>query len=958
MTHPLVSVLVRSIDRNTLKETLASVAKQSYPAIEVLVVAAVPNHSPLPEVAPLTDVRLVSTDVALQRSAAANKALGLAQGVYALFLDDDDWIAPDHISSLVQALQQAPGIDVAYSQTRLVEGGQIREDSPVLGMPFDALRLLAGNWMPLHSVLFSLRLRDLGCRFDEQLALYEDWDFWLQASQHSDFLFVPVISAFYRIHDSSGVHAQIRFQGQASRIVYRKWRHLWSDAQLSEMLSRVWHHEPLSAELASNKDQVLLLHQDLDRMDANLKDSKAQLVEATAKLVETNAKLNELNAQNHALTQAHANDLSNIYNSRSWRITAPLRQIAHFGRRTVGQVKPWGRFALKLLRALPKAPRLLRQKGWRGVLQRLEDELPQPEGSAYQHWIHTNEPSEGLFPQLAAMVPGWHYQPLVSVLMPTYNSPLPFLIEAVESVRAQVYPHWELCIADDASTQQDVLHYLQGLAAQDSRVVLTLRDKNGHISACSNTALASAQGEWVALLDHDDRLHPLALFGVVEALQSRSNANVVYTDEDKIDTQGVRFDPYFKGEYNRELMWAQNMVCHLGCYRRELVKEIGGFTLGLEGAQDHDLALRMIEKSSTDQVMHVPRVLYHWRAIPGSTAQSQEAKPYAESASKRAVQAHLLHMGIGAKVESAPEIPNMNRVRLDLPLPLPLVTLLIPTRDRIGLLRTCIDSVRNKSTYPHIEIIVIDNGSVEPDSLSYFASLNEQGVRVIRDDGPFNFSALNNKAAEEAQGEFICLMNNDIEIISPDWLEEMLSFAALPGVGAVGARLWYPENQGLQHGGVIIGIGGVAGHAHLRLAQGQVGYFGRAALHHRLLAVTAACLLIRKSHFWAVGGLDTQLAVAFNDVDFCLRLHQAGLACIYTPYAEMVHHESASRGDDLTGARRERFMSETRFMVDRWGDSLQQDPFFSPNLSLDHSDFRPAQVSRVPSWLSTTAGTQ
>jgi glycosyltransferase involved in cell wall biosynthesis len=956
MTHPLVSILVRSIDRNTLTETLASVAKQNYPAIEVLVVAAVPNHSPLSMVEPLPDVRLVTTDVALQRSVAANKALGLAQGVYALFLDDDDWIAPDHISSLVDALQQAPGIDVAYSQTRLVKDGEVNEDSAVLGMPFDALRLLAGNWMPLHSVLFSLRLRDLGCHFEEQLTLYEDWDFWLQAAQHSDFLFVPVVSAFYRIHDSSGVHAQIRFHGQSSSLVYNKWRHLWSDAQLSGMMSRVWEHDFLSTELAASKDQDLLLRKDWALMDATLKASKAQLVETNVKLVEANAKLVEIQAQQLALTQAHANELSDIFNSRSWRITEPLRQIAHFLRRVQGQAKSWARFALKALWALPKAPRLLREKGWRGVVQRLENELPQPEGFAYQHWIQAHEPDQSLFPHLAAKVPGWHYQPLVSVLMPTYNSPLPFLIEAVESVRAQIYPHWELCIADDASTQQDVLDYLQGLAAQDSRVVLTLRDKNGHISACSNTALESAHGEWVALLDHDDRLHPLALFGVVEALQFKSDANVVYSDEDKIDTQGVRFDPYFKGAFNRELMWAQNMVCHLGCYRRELVNEIGGFTLGLEGAQDHDLALRMIEKSGTDQVVYVPRVLYHWRAIPGSTAQSQEAKPYAESASKRAVQAHLLRMGIGAKVESAPEIPNMNRVRLDLPLPLPLVSLLIPTRDRIGLLRTCIDSVLNKSTYPQIEIIVIDNGSVEPDSLSYLASLSEQGVRVIRDDGPFNFSALNNKAAEEAKGEFICLMNNDIEIISPDWLEEMLSFAALPGVGAVGARLWYPENQGLQHGGVIIGIGGVAGHAHLRLAKGEVGYFGRAALHHRLQAVTAACLLIRKSHFWAVGGLDTQLAVAFNDVDFCLRLHQAGLACIYTPFAEMVHHESASRGDDLTGARRERFMTETRFMVDRWGDSLQQDPFFSPNLSLDHSDFRPAQVSRVPGWLSTTSG--
>lgn len=931
MTYPLVSLLVRSIDRNTLKETLASVARQDYPCIEVCVVSAVPDHSPIDWPSNLPQVRLVHTDVALMRSVAANKALVLAQGTYALFLDDDDWIAPNHVSTLVDALQKAPGFDVAYSRTQVVEPGRSDNDSVVMGLPFDGLRLLACNWMPLHSVLFSLRLRDLGCRFDAQLALYEDWDFWLQAAQHSDFLYVPVVSAFYRIHDSSGVHGHVQFRGEASRVVYDKWRKLWTDAQISDMMHRVWDHENLTKALHANRDASLQLGQALETAQASVQ---------------------ALISKQTALEKAHAAELEAIFNSRSWRLTAPLRKFIHFLRRLWGLTKPWGRFALKALRTLPKLPGLVRDRGWRGVWERSKKELPHAHGGDdYLNWIQTHEPNATRYPELADKVKGWRYQPRVSVLMPTYNSPLPYLRAAVESVRAQIYTNWELCIADDASTHPDVLSYLKQLSAEDSRVVLSLREKNGHISASSNTALESAQGEWIALLDHDDRLHPLALFGVVEALQTRPNANLVYTDEDKIDERGSRFDPYFKSEYNRELMWAQNMVCHLGCYRREVVNAVGGFTVGLEGAQDHDLALRVIDESSADQIVHVPRVLYHWRAISGSTALSQEAKPYAESASKLAVQAHLLRLGIGARVEPVPEIPNMNRVRPDLPSPLPLVSLLIPTRDRIELLKTCIDSIKNKSTYPHIEIIVVDNGSVEPQSLLYFDQLRAQGVRVIRDEGPFNFSALNNKAAKQAKGEFVCLMNNDIEIITPDWLEEMLSFAALPGVGAVGARLWYPEDQGLQHGGVIVGMGGVAGHAHVRLPKGQLGYFGRVSLHHRLLAVTAACLLVRKSHFMAVGGLDEQLAVAFNDIDFCLRLHQAGLACIYTPFAEMVHHESATRGDDLTGARKERFMSEAGFMVARWGDSLLKDPFFSPNLSLDHSDFRPARLSRVPLWL-------
>jgi glycosyltransferase involved in cell wall biosynthesis len=927
MTYPLVSLLIRSIDRNTLKETLASVAKQNYPNIEVLVVAAVPGHLPLDGVEGLVQVRLVTTDVELHRSAAANKALDLAQGVYALFLDDDDWLAPDHISVLVKSLQEAPGMEVAYSRTQVVESGKTAGDSAVMGLPFDGLRLLAGNWMPLHSVLFSLRLRDLGCRFDEHLDLYEDWDFWLQVAQHTEFLFVPVVSAFYRIHESSGVHGQAMFHGDAAKTIYKKWRHLWTDAQMSALMSHVWQHEDLTQNLKASQAEAMQLKHDIQSLRVGVQ---------------------ALMSQQRDLEVAHARALEDIFNSRSWRLTAPMREALY-------RVKQWGqtgrssaRVLVTALSSLHKLPALLRKQGVRGLLRRLESELDQ--AADYLQWIAHNEPSEVDRKKLGEQVQNWRHQPLMSVLVPTYNSPLIYLKEAVESVQAQVYPHWELCIADDASTHPEVVAYLRELAQQDSRVVVTFREKNGHISASSNSALASAQGEWVALLDHDDRLHPLALFHVVQALQSNPDAQIIYSDEDKIDAQGLRFGPYFKGAFNRELMWAQNMISHLGCYRRDALVAIHGFRLGFEGSQDYDLALRVMERCRPDQVVHIPHVLYHWRAIVGSTALAPDQKPYADSASRRALREHLERVGISANVEPAPAIPNMNRVRPKLPDPLPLVSILIPTRDRLTLLKTCIESLQRQTTYPHFELVVVDNGSTESDSLIYLDSLVQQGIKVIRDSRPFNFSALNNLAANHAQGEFLCLMNNDIEIVQGDWLQEMISFAALPGVGAVGAKLWYPNEQdGLQHGGVVIGMGGVAGHAHVGLARGQVGYFGRVALHHRLMAVTAACMVIRKSHYLQVGGLDESIAVAFNDVDFCLRLHEAGLACILTPYAEMIHHESASRGDDLSDAQRERFMAEERFMHERWGDRLHDDPFFSPNLSLAHPDFRPAEKSRTQS---------
>lgn len=953
MTIPLVSILIRSIDRKTLVETLASVAKQDHPNLEIVVVAAVPDHKPPELPGTLRQFRMVNTDVALSRSTAANRALDLAQGVYALFLDDDDWIAPGHISTLVKSLQNNPGKEVAYSQTQMVKPEMETSPPVVMGLPFDDLRLLAGNWIPLHSALFSLSLRDKGCRFDEHLDLYEDWDFWLQASQHSDFVYEPVLSAFYRIHESSGVHGQAMFHGGAAQKIYAKWRHLWAESQMSELMSRVWQYEGLNETLKSNSVALVELNQALEYKNDTLVQLENDLASKRAEVFQLNQTIDSLKSselslisQRQDLERLHAQELACIFRSRSWRLTAPLRQFVHLLRQSHQNALTMVRVMRTALSSAHKLPSFLQKQGVRGVLQRIETELDH--GSAYLQWIERHEPSASECVRLGAMVQNWNYRPLVSVLMPTYNSPLNYLKEAVASVQSQIYPHWELCIADDASTDPEVGCYLRELIKQDSRIKVTFREKNGHISASSNSALALARGDWVALLDHDDRLNPLALLHVVGALQTHSDAHIVYSDEDKIDANGVRFGPYFKGNFNRELMWAQNMISHLGCYKRAVLLDIGGFRLGFEGSQDYDLALRVIERCRPDQIIHVPHVLYHWRAIAGSTALAPDQKPYADSASRRALSEHLERVGISAHVVPAPAIPNMNRVRPKLPQQLPLVSILIPTRDQVGLLKTCIESIELRTTYPHFEIVIVDNGSTESDCLIYLDSLEQRGIKLIRDPRPFNYSALNNLAASQAQGEFLCLMNNDIEIVTGDWLEEMLSFAALPGIGAVGAKLWYPNEQdGLQHGGVIIGMGGVAGHAHVGLPRGQVGYFGRTALHHRLMAVTAACMLVRKSNYFQVGGLDESIAVAFNDVDFCLRLHEAGLACILTPYAEMIHHESASRGDDMSDAQRERFMNEERFMHKRWGEFLKDDPFFSPNLSLQHPDFRPADKSRA-----------
>ena len=528
--------------------------------------------------------------------------------------------------------------------------------------------------------------------------------------------------------------------------------------------------------------------------------------------------------------------------------------------------------------------------------------------------------------------------PLISVVMATFNTPERYLRDAIGSIQAQSYQTWELCIADDASTDERVAAVLEEFSASDPRIKFVVRPVNGHISAATNDALAIATGEFVAFMDHDDVLEPEALSAVASLVKDSPDVDIIYTDEDKLNDGGERYDPYFKPDYNYELLLAQNYFNHLTVIRKEHIGAVGGLRLGYEGAQDHDLVLRVLERTQPARVAHIPRVLYHWRAASGSTALAGGEKSYTVGAGRSAVEDHLNRIGVAAIVGMAPGNCGHYRVRYQLSQPLPWVTVIIPTRDRHDILGICLGSLLTRSKYQNFDVIVVDNGSSDPETFDLFARQPRDRVQVIRVDEPFNFSRLNNIAAREAKGSVLCFMNNDIEVKSPDWLDEMLSFAQRPDVGCVGARLWYPDMT-LQHGGVVLGIGGVAGHAHKRIERGARGYFCRAVHHQSFSAVTAACLLVSKSIFDEVGGLDEDLAVAFNDVDFCLRVRQAGYRNVWTPYAELIHHESASRGLEVTSEQQKRFQSEAEYMIRRWGEALQTDPAYNPNLSLFHEDF-------------------
>lgn len=531
--------------------------------------------------------------------------------------------------------------------------------------------------------------------------------------------------------------------------------------------------------------------------------------------------------------------------------------------------------------------------------------------------------------------------PRLAVLLPVYDPPEALLRACIDSVRQQAWPHWELCIADDASTAAHVRRVLTDYARADTRIKVVERPENGHIAAASNSALALATAPWLVLLDHDDLLAPEALRWVAHAITSFPEARLFYSDEDKLDADGRRYDPYLKPDWDPILALGHNLFSHLGVYATGLVRAVGGFRVGSEGSQDWDLLLRCSERIRREQIVHIPRVLYHWRAIAGSTALAPGEKHYAHVASQAAIRAHLERVGVAADVLPIPGRTGNWRIRRHLPEARPLVSIIIPTRDGGEVLRRCLEAIDAHTEYAPREILIVDNQSRDRATRALLqTAASRPDCRVLPFDAPFNFSRINNHAVQAARGELLLFLNDDTEPLAPGWLRELVSWGADPRIGAVGAMLYYPDNT-IQHAGIVLGAGRerIAGHAWHRQPRGIPGDKCRAMLVREVAAVTAACMLVRREHFEAVGGFDEELAVAFNDVDLCLRLAQRGWRNVWTPHAELLHHESLSRGRETGGGRRRAHARECSRMRQRWGEDLLQDPYYHPALSLDRVDF-------------------
>ncbi|WP_283684016.1 glycosyltransferase family 2 protein [Parablautia sp. Marseille-Q6255] len=574
----------------------------------------------------------------------------------------------------------------------------------------------------------------------------------------------------------------------------------------------------------------------------------------------------------------------------------------------------------------------LRQYGLKEFQVRLSERFEEVE-TDYADWCK----KDVLTPQERALQTEkeWENPPLISVVVPVFATPEQFLREMIESVTAQTYPHWELCIADgspDVSVTQSVI----GEYLSDRRIRYKRLEKNLGISGNTNEAFAMAKGEYIALFDHDDLLCENALFEVALAAREQ-DADVIYTDEDKIKgASKERYQPNFKPDFNLDLLRANNYICHLLVVRRALLAEVGGLRQEYDGAQDHDFILRCTEL--TQRIAHVPKVLYHWRVHEASTADNPLSKAYAFDAGKRAVADHIRRCGEEAEVTDT-KFPGFYRVKYRVEGE-PLVSILIPNKDERDTLRACLTSIKEKSTYRNYEIIIIENNSTEKETFDYYKEIDgKDRVRVVYWKEGFNYSALNNFGSTFAGGEYLLCLNNDITVITPDWLERMIGQCQRRKVGIVGARLYYPDNT-IQHAGVIVGIGGVAGALFVGMPRERSGYLRKAILQQDLSAVTAACMMVDRRAWEAVGGFDEKLAVAFNDIDFCLRVREQGYLVVYEPNVELYHYESKSRGYEDTPEKQQRFQSEINFMQERWKQFLQEgDPYYNPNFSLKTCDY-------------------
>jgi len=673
--------------------------------------------------------------------------------------------------------------------------------------------------------------------------------------------------------------------------------------------------------LVYKEQQFIQITDDKDRKINNLK--KRILQKETA-----------LQTINNRLTDKELL-LREIHDSKAYRLVLGIRKFlaVTLGKNTFLR-KGIDKFILFVF--------LMFTKGEGGFWQRMKMRSGKEDRRAINKWIKENEPDKAQLKQQARTVETFEFQPKISIIMPVYNTPVDILQAAIDSVLAQTYPSWELCIANGSPDSEPIRMLLDGYKEKDKRIRCTHLEKNLGIANNNNQAVGLAGGDFVAFLDHDDLLAPFALFEVVSALNEYPETELFYSDEDKITADGSqRLQRFFKPAFSLQYLHSVNYLCHFLVVRKTAGDTVGWFRDGFEGAQDFDFILRLIENVKV--VTHIPKILYHWRIWEQSTASGADSKTYADTSGKKALKEHFERTGFSVSIADG-ILPTNYKVQYRLEKE-PFISIIIPNKDHAPVLKKCIDSILKKTSYPRFEIIIVENNSTSDEIEQYYKQVSRDArVRVIDWDEPFHYSRINNWAASKAKGSVLLFLNNDMEVITPDWLAGLVQFTARPEVAAIGAKLYYPDDT-IQHGGIVVGVGGIAGHSHKHLPRSESGYFARLVSTQNFSAITAACLMVRKEIFDEVGGFEESFPVAFGDVDLCLKFSHAGYLNVWTPYVELYHFESRTRGYEDTQEKMERAASEKYFFRKKWSTFLLNgDPFYNPNLSLIYQNFSIAEI--------------
>ncbi len=1105
---PLVSIICRTIGRAELEKTLNSISKQTHPNVELVLVDA--SAKGLPAIASSFEeinLKFVTAENPLTRPQAANAGLDAASGDFLMLLDDDDWIADDHLEGLVKFSANHQNAKAVYSSTqKTTHQGEPLE--VLFSHAFDPVLLMHDNYIPIHSMLFHKSLLEHGCRFDENFDIFEDWDFWLQLSQHTNFKHLDKITAFYREggkSETAGEDSQSRYDnsglvGKGRSALFSKWLERWNGSQMNQVLgdmdqsslieattislyelqeiNQQQQHQLLaiSQELSTTNQELLTTistlsaaykqiddhKKEIDNLNSHLSAAYKKIDDHRKEMDNLNNHLNDVdqNLRQHIKnveqnSHQHISELENLLNSirssLSWKLMWPFRKLMRILKRLLGSdamprnddsdqkknivanidmVKPdfpgntIHHSIDDTLMVKPDSPRntihysiddtllcsgYLYVRGWAVASAGISYiRVIAGNESALAHYGQERKDTQAVYPDIAnsdrsgfvffkkvasietvrlefgdkagqsvqietsysasltlptlsmyadflrldhsiqyqiyqakqeltnldqKFEPSvFAFQPQISVIIPIFNVDPAWLDACINSVFGQIYENWELCLYDDASTNEETLECLRKWAEHDSRISVTYGKDNLHISGASNNALKMANGEFVGLMDNDDELTNDALYHVIDLLNNHSDADYIYTDEDKIDEEGDYCQPHFKPGWSPELLESMMYVGHFSVIRKSILEQVGGFREGLEGSQDYDLALRIAEISNN--FYHIPKILYHWRIIPGSVSGGGDAKQYAYTSAVNALTEHVAKENLNNSAETT-NYAGLYRIRRESGNPS--VTIIIPFHNKAEMTIDCLKSIKN-SSYDNYSIFLISNNSSD-DELKLVKNYIENDKRITLEEynHKFNWASINNWAAQCCESEFLLFLNNDTLIINKDWIESLLDCGIKKNVGAVGAKLLY-EDDTIQHAGIIMQIGGIAGHAFRYHSDEVPGYFGYSDVVRNCAAVTGACMLVRKELWQQLDGFDESLRVSYNDVDFCLRLLEINYAVIYTPFAKLYHLESISRPKTIADMSTEElveFQRESDFLRRRHLKYFKEgDPYYNPNLTL------------------------